>query len=535
MSALKRQAAFNELMTRTLSSFAITRSSELDAAVERALQSIAEFIGADHAYVIRFSVDNKVWSATHEWCGPNVTPRIQLFQNVPFGTIPLSESRLLAGEITRTNSADDYPPDAVAERSHQANEGFLSELQVPIRTQKGIFGDIGVHSHARPVAWSDEDVSHLRMFGDAMANAVEHQLSVEALRQSEEKFFKAFSLSPVAMNIISLATGRFIDANKAYEHCSGFPNEEIIGRKPQELGIFVDPVDLERLSEALAGNMRLRNFEAQSRTKTGDLRVVLISTEIIEFGGEPCILMVSEDITERKRSERLQREVGARLLMVQEEERTRIARELHDDINQRLALLAIELDECNQSVPKSAVDLHHHFQQAREHLLDIAKDVQSLSHRLHSSKLEYLGVAHAADSFCRELSDQQKVKIDFTYAGVPRDLPKEISLCLFRVLQEALLNAIKHSGGRHFKVELRGAQHEICLSVADSGQGFDPTVASAGRGLGLISMKERVHLINGELDIDSRRNGGTTIRVRAPVHTENSNGIPISRDPPVRG
>lgn len=115
-----------------------------------------------------------------------------------------------------------------------------------------------------------------------------------------------------------------------------------------------------------------------------------------------------------------------------------------------------------------------------------------MSHHLHSSKLEYLGIAAAATSFCKELSDQHKVEIDFSHAGIPRQVPKEVSLCLFRVLQEALHNAVKYSGVRHFNVELRGTSEEIHLAVVDSGAGFDTAKAISSLGLGLISMQERV-------------------------------------------
>ena len=144
--------------------------------------------------------------------------------------------------------------------------------------------------------------------------------------------------------------------------------------------------------------------------------------------------------------------------------------------------------------------------------------MKALSHRLHSSKLEYLGIVIAGKSFCKELSDQQRVEIDFAHAGVPSDVPKEISLCLFRVLQEALQNAVKHSGARHFKVELLATSEDISLSVHDSGRGFDPAKEVASTGLGLVSMRERVRMINGELTIESRPNSGTTVKVRAPLN-----------------
>jgi PAS domain S-box-containing protein len=228
------------------------------------------------------------------------------------------------------------------------------------------------------------------------------------------------------------------------------------------------------------------------------------------------------DVTERKRAEEALSDVNRKLIEAHEEERTWIARELHDDINQRIALLAIELEQLGHHVPGLGTESDDYIRQARQKVLNIGKDIQALSHRLHSSKLDYLGFAAAASSYCKELSEQQKVEIDFSHAGIPRHVPKEISLCLFRVLQEALQNAVKHSGVRHFKVEVHGTSEDIRLSVIDSGSGFDPAVAAAGQGLGLTSMKERVHLINGDLSVETQPYRGSTIRVRAPLKSEES-------------
>jgi PAS domain S-box-containing protein len=226
------------------------------------------------------------------------------------------------------------------------------------------------------------------------------------------------------------------------------------------------------------------------------------------------------DVTDRKLAEEALANMGRKLIEAHEEERTWIARELHDDINQRIALLTIELERWNQHVPGSAVDLHEHIHHARQRLSDISKDIQSLSHRLHSSKLEYLGIVAAASSFCKELSEQQKVLVEFSHSDMPHTVPWEISLCVFRVLQEALQNAVKHSGDRHIKVELRGAPDEIQLTVSDLGSGFDPQNSVHSRGLGLISMRERLRLVNGELSIKSAPGRGTTIHARVPFRAE---------------
>jgi PAS domain S-box-containing protein len=232
------------------------------------------------------------------------------------------------------------------------------------------------------------------------------------------------------------------------------------------------------------------------------------------------------DITDRKLAEEALASVGQRLIEAHEQERAWIARELHDDIVQRISLVAVELEEGDELAGDPTTAVHDHIQQALQRLSDLARDVQTLSHRLHSSKLEYLGLVSAAKSFCGELSEQRSVRIEFKHSNIPASVPKEISLCLFRVLQEALQNAIKHSGSQDFAVEASGTPDGIRLAVTDSGIGFDYRNAMKGRGLGLVSMRERLRLVNGELSIQSRSGHGTTVIALVPLqHLDHSIAI----------
>jgi PAS domain S-box-containing protein len=230
------------------------------------------------------------------------------------------------------------------------------------------------------------------------------------------------------------------------------------------------------------------------------------------------------DITERKAAEEVLASVSRRLIGAQEQERTRIARELHDDIGQRLALLTIGLERMRQSASELPLELLDRLEELSTQSSELAADVQSLSHELHSSKLEYLGVTTAMRGFCKEFAAQQKANISFAHDEIPREVPKEVSLCLFRILQEALKNAVKHSGVRHFDVELRYLSGAIHLSVHDSGSGFDVQESMNTQGLGLVSMTERLKLVNGLLTIDSQPHSGTTIHARVPLHL-NSNSM----------
>jgi PAS domain S-box-containing protein len=231
------------------------------------------------------------------------------------------------------------------------------------------------------------------------------------------------------------------------------------------------------------------------------------------------ILIFSEDITHRKHAEEALLGMSRQLIEAHEQERTRIGRDLHDDFVQRLALLAVELGGVQKDVPDSAVELGRRIGDLRIQTTQVTNDVQLLSHELHSSKLEYLGIVGAGKNFCKEFGERQKLEIDFQSHDLPTALPNELSLSLFRVLQEALRNATKHSGVKRFEVRLWGSTGEIHLTVSDLGAGFDTETALKSTGLGLTSMQERLRLVGGELSINSQPKGGTTIHARVPFNS----------------
>jgi PAS domain S-box-containing protein len=234
-------------------------------------------------------------------------------------------------------------------------------------------------------------------------------------------------------------------------------------------------------------------------------------------GSPGGILIFSEDITRRKQMEETLSGVSRRLIEAQEQERTRIGRELHDDINQRLAMLSLGLEQLQDNPP----DVQTRLQELRTQTTELSNDVQALSHELHSSKLEYLGVVSGIKSWCKEFGERQAMKIDFK-SDVSTVVPLDIGISLFRVLQEALHNALKHSGVKRIEVQLHEESGEIHLTIRDLGKGFDIEAARQGRGLGLTSMQERVRLVNGTITIESKPMGGTTIQVRVPLEFQQS-------------
>ncbi len=225
------------------------------------------------------------------------------------------------------------------------------------------------------------------------------------------------------------------------------------------------------------------------------------------------------NIAERKRVEQALKTMRARLIEAREEECRRIARELHDDINQRIALIAVELQSWEEYAPEAHTATHEPVRHAYERILQLGKDIQALSHRLHPSTLDYVGLEAATNSFCEEIRQTQKVVVEVRHEQVPRNLPPDVALCIFRVLQESLQNAVKYSGVRQLRVQLRGKSGELQLIVRDNGIGFDQQEAMR-RGLGLISMRERLQLVNGELFINSEPGHGTTVEARVPIRAE---------------
>jgi len=345
----------------------------------------------------------------------------------------------------------------------------------------------------------------------------ERERAENAIRESEQRFRLVANTAPVMlwMSGLDMLCNYF---NQPWLEFTGRPLEAELGNGWTEL---VHPEDLNSCMDTYVQAFdRRESFKMQYRLLRHDGEYRWMSDlGVPRFNADGSFagyIGSCVDVTDRKLAEESLATIGRKLIEAHEEERTWIARELHDDVNQRIALVAIELERWSQHLPESAVDLHDHIHHARQRLSDISKDIQALSHRLHSSKLEYLGVVAAANSYCKELSEQHKVRVEFSHSDIPRTLPMEISLCLFRVLQEALQNAVKHSGAQHFRVDLSGKTEEIRLSVSDSGVGFDWQAAMQGRGLGLISMRERLQLVKGEFSIKSEAGRGATIWACVP-------------------
>ena len=334
--------------------------------------------------------------------------------------------------------------------------------------------------------------------------------------QSFDLFRNLLDRSNDSLEIIDARTRRFLDVNEKACRDLGYTREEL-------LSLTVSDVNPNASAEALARIERrceqtgFALLESVHRRKDGSIFPVEINVKPVTIDDRRYYVTVCRDITERRRAEALSTSQRRRLLEAQEAERARIARDLHDDIGQRLALLAIGLEELRQSAANPASGIAESIGALRRQTLDISADVQALSHQLHPSRLKLLGFVPAIRAFCSEVSARQKVDVDFTHQNLPGNVRSDIALCLFRVLQEALQNAVRHSSADRFSVHLQGTPKDISLIVRDAGCGFDPASVPQYGGLGLTSMRERLKLVDGELVIESQPASGTTIVARVPL------------------
>jgi PAS domain S-box-containing protein len=284
---------------------------------------------------------------------------------------------------------------------------------------------------------------------------------------------------------------------------------------------FFTPDSWERLKHSIEKTLRTGvPYELDLEAIRADGTRLWVTTRgeaVVDDTGHPTYLRgTTQNITERKRSEEALVAMSGRLITAQEEERTRIARELHDDLSQRMAIVQIGLEEFKQAVPSLSKQAQQQLDNLAEVLSDVSSDLHGLSRQLHPVMLGSLGLLTSLKRVCTEFCTQHKLQVQFVHKDIPGEIPNDVALCLFRIVQEALRNVVKHSGAKTAEIELFGHAEEIHLCISDPGSGFNVASANRAVGLGLVSMRERSRLVGGHFSIESQLNSGTRIRVRVP-------------------
>jgi PAS domain S-box-containing protein len=349
--------------------------------------------------------------------------------------------------------------------------------------------------------------------------AAEQERAAEAMREIQERMDLAADAALLGMWVWEIPNNHIWATDKC-KALYGYPPQGDMSYEALLVRVHPDDRDAteQAIARALAGEGR---FEKEHRVllPDGTMRWIEASgrAERDAKGKLARLLGVSIDITERKQAEHAAREVSGKLITAQEDERKRIARDLHDDLNQRLALLSVEMELLGQ-MPEGNRELS---QQRIEHMAgrvkEMSSDVHKMSYQLHPAKLDQLGLVAATRSFCRELSQQSGIRVEFVHDELPGELNQDLALCLYRVVQESLQNMVRHSRATEARVELRMNGKELHLAVSDNGVGFDVAYATRHGGLGLVGMRERMRLVQGTIALRSAPGQGAQVEFTAPL------------------
>lgn len=349
----------------------------------------------------------------------------------------------------------------------------------------------------------------------------ERKVAHQATLESEERFRYLFSQAPIGIALEDME-GNLLFVNPALCSMLGYTQQELTGMNCTQFADAEDEKeDWEQFQALRAGMIRSYQIEKRYLRKDGRRIWGQLNVSMLARSGQPTMVLATvEDITEKRAAlEELTRahselqEFTPRLLAAQEEERRRISRELHDDFGQRLSLLMVELDALGRELPEETAG-HAKISRLLGELGELGSDIHSMSHQLHSRKLQFLGLSAALKDICHQFASQYHITVHLAADEIP-ELPKEVSLCFYRVAQEALANAAKHSKSTRIEVSLLTDRQVLRMRIRDFGVGFDPEIQRSG--LGLISMQERLRMIGGIIRITAAPGRGTEVEAEASL------------------
>lgn len=337
-----------------------------------------------------------------------------------------------------------------------------------------------------------------------------------------------------ALVVVLDPQGHILHFNRACEQTTGYTFEEVRGRHFWDLFLIPEETGpVKAVFEELRSSHFPNQHENHWLTKDGGRRLIAWTNTVLldDDGLIAEIIATGIDITERRRATNALRESEAalrrshqelqaltgRLLAAKEEENSRLARELHDTISQRLAALGMDVSAVQQQLAISSPPMSDRLRLMGEEIGRLAQDIHRLSRQLHPSILEHLGLMAALRAESAAFSSQHGIGAELVPASVPDSLPGEIAMSLYRIAQESLWNVAKHAGARQVRLAVSQANGELVLAVEDDGRGFEPERVKGQGGLGLVSMEERARLVGGRFRVESQPGKGTRVEVRVPV------------------
>lgn len=424
---------------------------------------------------------------------------------------------------------------AVETGSKDAEKALAGILEV-LHGRTHYFGMQYPYQAATEVRWFHMIVVPLAAV--ATGGAVIAHVDITQQKRAEERFRLVVEGAPNAMVVVN-GEGKMVLVNSRTEKLFGYGRKELLGRsiellipEPFHNGSHSPPNEM--ILNCLLGGAgysleTLRTqpgLDVRAQHKSGTQFPVEISLNPIETDEGIWVLTSIVDLTERqqanaalRQSRQELRALAGCLMNAREEERRRISRQLHDDLSQRLALLAFDTGGLVLAPPSSCDQVKEQLRSIQRRIVDLSEDIRQIAHQLHPSILEDLGLTAALRELCEEFSARERIHVIFEQEAVPETLPMEVASCFYGVAQEALYNVLKHALVNEVNVKLCGSHDGVRLTVRDYGVGFDTEVRKHP-GLGIISMKERIRLVQGELALHSKPGLGTTVSAFVPLPQE---------------
>ena len=414
-----------------------------------------------------------------------------LFPNLP-DRWKEAHRRILAGAVERCEEEPYVAPDG--------SNGWLQWESLPWRKGNG-------------------EIGGLILFTQVITG---RKRAEEALHASESRFSVAFNSNPMLATISMLEGGRFLAVNDSFVALTGYSREEAVGHTALELDLWPDPADRRKVMEKLKKEKRVREFEAGIRLKNGEQRKLLLSVETIELDGQVCLLHVANDVTMRKRAEEALRALSARIRSTREEEGTRIAREIHDELGGALTGLKWDLERIDTMLATSTngsavTDVHDRIGSMTTTIETIITTIRRIASELRPGVLDDLGLVAAIEWQVDQFEARTGLKCHWTNTANEVELDREKSTAVFRILQEILTNVLRHAQATNLYVKLSRTKQHLELEVKDDGRGITRSEKSNSRALGLLGMKERALLVGGDVHITGKEGQGTTVLVRVPL------------------
>jgi len=478
-----------------------------------ALRRLVATLGADRSIFGFFDSTQLVVTHSYTCRGFPAGPASVTTRQVPW----LLE-QLCRGAVVQFSYVDDLPCEASIERAFCRRHGIQSCAILPLGSHGSSRFALGVGSSTKALTWHNETLRQMRLLGNVLAGAVKHQ------NTHGHQFVESVIQSMPGNFLVIDDHGRLVRWNHNVERVYGFSAQELSEMRAVER---LCPEYRQNHETMMKACLRTGSAfgEYECVTKDGQrlpFRAQAVRTRI---GNGRYIICVESDISEQRRTENRLRQLSGCLIGAQEEERHRLARELHDDISQRLALLAAKLDLFARTSREDVgipSDSANTAARLVENIQVLASDVQKIAHGLHPAKLDRLGLSTALRSLCRDIGSLKTFRMRCFVQEIARGLSPPVALCLYRVAQESLHNVVRHSSATEVSVTLRVHGSELRLVVVDNGVGFDSESESTRNGLGIISMKERLRQVSGVFALRSNPGNGT--RIEACIPCANYNG-----------